>query len=175
VIDFNVPERRGRFVVLDKLRGSVGRAHSHTLAVKLAGPASGLAARSVIAGMVAFLVGAGIGGGTATLVRATTYTTQQVAFDDDAYATSSIYVVCNPNTGMSGCSNQNGQSPPSECFNTPWTFNHAYNWWYYGTPLVYQYHSANCANGWFTYENFAISGGSTPWYCYSTYDGGYTC
>lgn len=94
------------------------------------------------------------------------YSTTQLAYDDDLYQTNSVKIVCNANA-FPPCSNQNGGSNFSQCLPTPNTFTHDYNWWYQGQVALYLYTSTGCSGTSFTSTSFtAPVGDANPWYCY---------
>ncbi len=103
------------------------------------------------------------------------FTTSQIGFDDDLYTTNSVFVQC---VGPPTCQNQNGVAA-SNCFPTPNTFTHFYNWWWVGTVTIFRHTTSDCsgspivAGG----QNFTIGASNpNPWFCIDVpQQGGFQC
>lgn len=101
------------------------------------------------------------------------YSTSQIGIDDDRYTTNSVRIDC----PSMKCFSQQGATGFSQCFATPNTFTHDYNWWWTGAPIVNQFTSTNCSGTPFHTAPLSIgTSNPNPWYCYDyPQQGGWQC
>lgn len=126
----------------------------------------------LVLGLAALVVAAGLGLLLPAVAMAS-YSTSQIGIDDDKYTTNSVKLTC----PLNQCFNQSGGTNFSQCFATPNTFTHDYNWYYQGSVIINQFGSTNCSGTAFkTYTIFISTTNPNPWFCYNyPQQGGWQC